>query len=514
MSAENFIASPGVKQEKTGSRGGRDAIGVDTVPAPRPWSTSRKMIFRVLFIMVVIFAIPWDIGFYQRLFNLDLAEVTYRDFNSVFNFYNPQFVNVFSESGFFGIASYINFALIFLVALTGAAAWTLIDKRSAGYNRLYYWARVLARYRVAYGAIAWGYKKIFIMQMPAPNTGMLHTKFIDLFAKRLYWEAIGIVPWYEVFLGFAEFIPGILLLFRRTTTLGAALAFVVLGNVAIANHAYDIGEQVPAACLALLSLFILWYDLPAIWNLLYKERNTRVLHYYPSFPVRWQRYARLAIKYTANLVFVVLFFVYEVYGYAHNDFYKIPNTPGLAGAKGHYHVTEFKLNNKLLPYSPLDTIRWHDATFEEWSSLSFAIAGRPDEIEMQAASSYPRRGEVYDGKWRLTLLGDERRFSVGERRKDTTIRDLRVRWELSGVGSDRKWYYYKADTINQILYLQNKNRANKQQKQVLHYSRPTTSRIVLWGTNEFNDSIYVVLDRNDKTYPIYTERKQPVSTIY
>ncbi|WP_114791322.1 hypothetical protein U0035_00265 [Niabella yanshanensis] len=61
----------------------------------------------------------------------------------------------------------------------------------------------------------------------------------------------------QVWLGFAEFIAGFLLLFRRTTAVGAALAFVVFGNIAISNHAYDIGEQVPSALMSLLALFVL-----------------------------------------------------------------------------------------------------------------------------------------------------------------------------------------------------------------------------------------------------------------
>lgn len=100
------------------------------------------------------------------------------------------------------------------------------------------------------------------------------------------------------------------------------------------------------------------------------------------------------------------------------------------------------------------------------------------------------------------------------RKKDTTGRDLRITWELSGVGSDRKWYYYQRDTVNKVLYLQNKNRTNRPQKQILHYNRPTASRIILWGVNEFNDSIHVVLDKNDKTYPIREDGKKAVSTIY
>jgi len=70
----------------------------------------------------------------------------------------------------------------------------------------------------------------------------------------------------------------------------------------------------------------------------------------------------------------------------------------------------------------------------------------------------------------------------------------------------RIWYYYKADTVQHVLYMQNKNRADRSQKQTLHYSRPTSNRIILHGINEFNDSMYVVLDRVNSIYPLHTGR--------
>lgn len=477
------------------------------VYAPKQyWTNKEKRLFRGAFIFVIAFALPLDAGFYNMIFNFDYAHLNYRQLTEIVAFFNPQFFNIFSESGFFGIASYINIPFILLLAILGSWVWGLLDKRSDNYNRLYYWLRVLARYRVAYGAIGWGYKKIFIMQMPSANVGLLHTEFIDFFAKRLYWESIGVATKYEFFLGMAEFLGGFLLLFRKTTPLGAALAFVVFGNIAIANHAYDIGEAVPSAGMAMLALFVLWQDLPPIWNLLAKQVDTKIIRYYPVFTSRWQKYAKLTVKWAGNFVFVILFFVFEVYAYTHNDFYKLPNTPGLANAKGYYNVTEFKLNNKVLPYSPDDSIRWHDATFEDWSSLSFKVANRPQEIEMFAAGSYPKRGEVYDNKLHFNWRGDIRRYPQGrEKHRTPEQRDLNITWEQSGVAG-RMWYYYKADTINKILYLQNKNKANRDQKQVLHYDRPTPSRIILWGTNEYKDSIYVVLDKLNKNYPLKTDR--------
>ena len=91
-----------------------------------------------------------------------------------------------------------------------------------------------------------------------------------------------------------------------------------------------------------------------------------------------------------------------------------------------------------------------------------------------------------------------------------TKRDILTAWEMAGIGSDRKWYFYLADTINHILYMQNKNRHEREQKQALHYSRPTPSRIILWGTNEFKDSIYVVLDKDTLALPLLQNGAKPV----
>jgi len=481
------------------------------------WSEFQKRAFRVAFIFFSIYSIPWDPGFYKLLWNIDYAHFNYRHQTEIVAFFNPQFINIYSESGFFGLASYVNVAFVLILSLIGAAIWSYFDKDRKEYNLLYYWVRVFARYRVAYGVIAWGYKKIFIMQMPFPNLGLLHTPFIDFFAKRLYWEQLGIAPHYEVFLGFAEFIPGVLLLFRKTTTLGAALALAVIGNVALANHAYDIGEHVPAFCLAFLSLFILWYDLPRIFKLLVLKHDIQVVRYYPRFNKKWQKIGRLSIKWAGNFVFVILFFISEVYAFTHNDFYKIPNTNGLKEAKGYYNVTEFKINGKTIPYSPYDSVRWQDATFEDWSSISFRVVSRPDQIEMFAAGSYPRVGEPYTGSWSIGL-GDTRRFSGASKRRPLlpvfdnpdSKRDIRTNWELSGLGSDRKWYYYKADTIKKVLYLQNKNIYRRDQTQILHYKRPSKERIILWGVNEFRDSIYVVLDRDTAVLPILQDGRKPV----
>lgn len=85
-----------------------------------------------------------------------------------------------------------------------------------------------------------------------------------------------------------------------------------------------------------------------------------------------------------------------------------------------------------------------------------------------------------------------------------------TRWEVGGMAGERRYFFYKADTISHTLYLQNKNINYRNETQVLHYERPTQNRIILQGINECKDSIYVVLDRSDKKYPLVEGRQSKI----
>ncbi|HTF82891.1 MAG TPA: hypothetical protein VL947_14250, partial [Cytophagales bacterium] len=169
-----------------------------------------------------------------------------------------------------------------------------------------------------------------------------------------------------------------------------------------------------------------------------------------------------------------------------------------------YHVSEYRLNGKLIPYTPEDSLRWQDATFEDWSSLSYRT-NRGAIVDRMIGYS-PLR--VKDDK-KNTALNQVNTQDSDKLAKQKKNRDLGVtRWEVGGMAGERRYFFYKADTVKHILYLQNKNKNHADETQVLHYSRPTKDRIILEGVNEFKDSIYVVLDRSDKKYPLVEGRQK------
>ena len=474
------------------------------------WTKSQKSLFRIFFLYILCLCIPTYANFYKHLFNLQFSKITYHDFQSIVAFWPPQIVLIESEEGVFGLLNYINLILVLLIATVGGLIWTYFDRKSINYSRLYYWIRVIARYRLAYGMVGWGLKKAFPMQMVYPTVGMLNTPFVDFAEKKLYWSHVGVSFNYTVFLGFAEIIPGLLLLFRKTSVLGGALAAVVCFNICIANHAYDAGVAVPAAYFTILGLFVCWYDLPYIWKLVVQEKDIiQPYRYTPIFSIPWQRYARTTTKIFLNFIFVPLAAAAWAYGFFNGNNYNIPSTPGLSQTKGLYHVTEFRLNNKILPYSPYDSIRWHDAIFEDWSTLSYKT-NRPAIADRMIGYS-PLRVKGDKKNSRLNQVNTQTSDSL---QKAKLNRDLGVtRWEVGGMAGNRRYFFYRADTINQILYLQNKNKNHKDETQVLAYERPSPNRIILKGINEFKDSIYVVLEKSDKKYPLVEGRQSKVGNF-
>src|SRR5206468_1346164 len=84
----------------------------------------------------------------------------------------------------------------------------------------------------AFGVLGYGISKVFFGQFPLPFPGRLVQRFGDASPMGLMWTFMGASPAYVFFAGAMETIGAGLLLFRRTTTLGALVLSGVMLNVA------------------------------------------------------------------------------------------------------------------------------------------------------------------------------------------------------------------------------------------------------------------------------------------
>ena len=84
---------------------------------------------------------------------------------------------------------------------------------------------------------------------------------------RLLWTLMGYSRPYAVFAGLGEVSAGLLLLSRRTSTIGALISFGVMLNVVMLNFCYDVPVKQFSSHLVLAALFVAWPDLQGMFDL-------------------------------------------------------------------------------------------------------------------------------------------------------------------------------------------------------------------------------------------------------
>ena len=445
------------------------SIPSPATPRAIEWTPLEKIPFRITFIFFVLLFIPFDIQYYLQWFTIDWSHLHIRDLGSLAG-RGVHFLTINSESGQFGLGSYVDWGISLLVAIVGTVIWTLADKKSNNYRVLYYFLTALVSFGLLIRLQGLTFSKIFPTQMPDLAVTQLNTPFGDFTPQKHYWIQFSFVPGYEIFAGFAELTIMLLLFFRKTRAWGAALSIAMVGNIAIANHVYDGGVHVLAMLYPLGGAFILWRYVPSIYKLLVREQSTTANVYSYPFNKGWQKWVRIAFKTFVFLFFIVLSGYLHWYNYKY-DSYKVPARAGLAGTRGLYDVTEFRLNNKIIRYSPVNPDRWQDVSFEKWSTISFTVF-----------NTFNIHGEAGRGK---------------------QFKDVDRTYESAGTAGGRRHYYYEQDTVSKTLVLYNKNKQYKNEILKFTYSRPSDTRVILNGINENRDSVYAVLDKKSKTYPLY-----------
>ncbi|MEE6186660.1 DoxX family protein [Niabella digestorum] len=433
-------------------------------PASNQWSTTTQWLFRFFFIYFLLQVLPLDYKFYKDVFAIRLGAIYYGDIFRLAHYY-PEFI---SSSPLY------NWFLIVALSVIGAIVWSAIDKQAKEYAQLYYWLRVLLRYRLAFALTAYAFIKIFPLQSPFPTLSQLNTQYGEFTTWQLFSVSLGAAPLYQIFLGWVELVAAVLLLWRRTTAIGAFIVLLFTGNVLFSNLAYEGGEVGYSLFLVLLALVLFAYDAQRIFNVVVWGRKAIADRFLPIIKPQFKVW-RWVLK-GVFIFFILIFYGFKTYqGYKKNP-HNIPIAKGLPDVAGVYNVAHFSINNDTLPYNSLDPIRWQQVVFEEWATLSIK-SNRDVIIDSNNVE------QVSPIDW------DKKYESQG------TIR--------------RHFYAYTVDSIQQLLHLHNKNAHYPADTFTLHYARPDTNTIILQGRINNTDSIYTVLTKIPKKYLLIEGRRKP-----
>ena len=260
---------------------------------------------------------------------------------------------------------------LLVISIVATAVWSYVDRNRESYATLAKWFRVFLRFALAGQLISYGLVKAVPLQMPFPYLGKLVEPFGDFSPMGVLWSSIGASPAYETFAGCAELLGGILLIFPRTTMLGALISLADMIQVFMLNMTYDVPVKLLSFHLILLSLFLLAPDLPRLARFFLLDRKTEPSTRRPLFSSA--RANRIAF----GCQIVLGLWLLGTNGYGswtgwHTYGGGSPKSP----LYGIWDVDQFSIDDQ--PHPPLvgDTERWHRVVFE---LPSFATFQRMDE---------------------------------------------------------------------------------------------------------------------------------------
>jgi hypothetical protein len=419
------------------------------MPETGSWSLPRKILFRFFFIYFILYTSPWDAldiipgidWLIDRYYDaLDWAVIkTNEHFFRVFGVKHVK--QVFNGSGDTSYAWAANYFLLVIAAI-GALIWLLIDRKRKSYRQLNYLLCLFIRYSLALIAFGYGIYKVFPLQMPFPLTSQLATPLGDLLPMRFSWMFLGYSTPYQVFSGIMEVMVAVLLLYRRTATLGALLATAVFINVMMLNLCYDIPVKLYSMNIVLLCLYLLvneWRRIACFFVLNRPAASCSVYDY--PLTKKWMRVTRIIIK--LWVIFLLGKTCYETYQTFretrivknHKDF-----KPGI------YDVTTFVINKDTIPALITDTLRWKDLVIEN-----------------------NKMGSI-----------------------NTSDTMFRRRY-------GRGYFVFDVDTLKPIINF--KKNGQSPVLFSLNYKLPDTNTIQLWGLKK-NDSVFIELKRSARHFQL------------
>jgi hypothetical protein len=272
--------------------------------APR-WPLAQRVLFRFAFIYFVLYSMP-EGGRINILNVIPGAQFVAMPYTKLWHAICPWIaIHGFHLSGqpttYFPTGSgdttlaYIENLAYVLLALIGTLVWSALDRRRLEYRFLHAWLRLLVRYTLAFTLFGYGFAKIFPLQFPPPRLFRLIQPYGDFSPMGVLWNFMGASVPYQIFSGAAEALGGFLLLFRRTTTLGALVSFAVMANVVALNFCYDVPVKLYSSNLLLMAAFLAAGDAPRLLNIFLLNRPTGPVNLeLPRFQRRWLHLATIA----------------------------------------------------------------------------------------------------------------------------------------------------------------------------------------------------------------------------
>ena len=354
-------------------------------PAPPRLSFARCLGFRFACVYLVLYSFPFPIGVIPGTGRIATA------YSKLLDAFIPWLgtrvlhlasVSVAPTGSGDTTYDYLMLGCVFLLAVLLTLLWTVLA-RPKQHETLGHWLRVYVRYVLAMAMLSYGMSKVFKSQFPMPSPFRLTQAYGESSPMALLWTFMGFSTPYTMFVGAAEVLGGLLLLFRRTTTLGSLVVLAVMTNVVMLNFCYDVPVKLYSIHLWLMAAFLLSPDIPRLVDFFLLNRATRPAAPAPPGPA-WATRLRVAGK-----ILLAGYIVFLTTKNGYTSWKQYGDGAAQDPLDGAYDVEELIVNRAPVPPTAPAAKRWKRVGISTRGRI--AIRAMDDSVERYRLENDPKR---------------------------------------------------------------------------------------------------------------------------
>lgn len=336
------------------------------------WSPLQRIAFRFSFIILALFVLLVNNGaypFYYEILGWMIEPMhTFVAWVGKNILHLPYEITVFTNGSGDTTYDYVILFVILCLAVIGTLVWSLLDRNRKNYSTLYYWITVAVRFYVGLMLFNYGMYKVIKLQFPSPGIGRLLQPYGNSSPMGLAWTFLGFSKGYNLFMGVAE-VAALLLLFRRTVTIGAIITLMTTANVMAVNYFYDVPVKIVSTGLVVMTIFLLVPDMKRLFKFFFTGEAVSL----PKMPQpevrrKWLKITGYTVKYLV-IAYAVVVGAIELSASA-KEYGDAAPKPPLYGA---YFVKSFVVNKDTVPPLVTDSTYWKLLTIQwgEYAQIKF-----------------------------------------------------------------------------------------------------------------------------------------------
>ncbi|WP_282075994.1 DoxX family protein [Maribacter aquivivus] len=332
---------------------------------PKPLTTIQKLILRFVFLYFLLYIYPYGFEYINEIDtnNFSFWKGITIGFGEIFLGweYNKDILLNGLDSKY----DFTRFLLVAVISLIGALLWVFIDSKikKEYNNKLKILLQTILRYHIGLTLILYGLSKVFLLQFGTMDIDSLETPIGEHNGMNLVWAFMSYSKFYGITAGLIEVVGGLLLLFRRTTSLGAFLLLIAMTNVVLMDIGYDVIVKMFAIHLLIMIVVLMWDDLKQLYVFFLRNRTSTAAIYMPLFEGSKSRNIRYITK-GALLLYVFVSFSFDMterIEQQHSNHYE--------NFTSSHDIEIFVKNGDTIPENKINGNRWNVIRINDLSYL-------------------------------------------------------------------------------------------------------------------------------------------------